>query len=140
MILKSKNQLVLWEESESRPMIKMEERYDLSEVFSAYARFGGMPGIADVGLDQEKALILLDGIYSTVIVRDILERENRRGQKRIADPVLLRKIVMFLADNIGSNISVSFDWQRPCKRGTVRGRKPEKRTQRPYRQCMLMLY
>ena len=83
------------------------ERYDLSEVFSAYARFGGMPGIADVGLDQEKALILLDGIYSTVIVRDILERENRRGQKRIADPVLLRKIVMFLADNIGSNISVS---------------------------------
>lgn len=70
-------------------------------------RFGGMPGIADVGLDQEKALVLLEGIYSTVIMRDILERENRRGQKRITDPVLLKKIVMFLADNIGSSISVS---------------------------------
>lgn len=78
-----------------------------AEVFDAYMRFGGMPGIADVGLDQEKALVLLEGIYSTVIMRDILERENRKGQKRITDPVLLKKIVMFLADNIGSNISVS---------------------------------
>lgn len=83
------------------------ERYELRDVFDAYMRFGGMPGIADVGLDQEKAMVLLDGIYSTVIVRDILEREKHRGQKRITDPVLLRKIVLFLADNIGSNISVS---------------------------------
>lgn len=64
-----------------------------------------MPGIADVGLDQEKALVLLDGIYSTVILRDILEHENRRAQKRITDPVLMKKIVMFLADNIGRSIS-----------------------------------
>ena len=83
------------------------ERYEPKEAFDAYLRFGGMPGIADVGLDQEKALALLDGIYSTVVVRDILEREKRRGQKQITDPVLLRKIILFLADNIGSNISVS---------------------------------
>ncbi|MCM1468215.1 MAG: ATP-binding protein [Alistipes sp.] len=86
---------------------KSGERYELREVFDAYMRFGGMPGIADIGLDQEKVLILLEGIYSTVIVRDILERENFRGQKRITDPVLLKKIVTFLADNIGSSISVS---------------------------------
>lgn len=83
------------------------ERYELREVFDAYMRFGGMPGIADVGLNQEKALTLLDGIYSTVIVRDILEREKRRGQRQITDAVLLRKIILFLADNIGSTISVS---------------------------------
>lgn len=83
------------------------ECYELRDVFDAYIRFGGMPGIADIGLDQEKALILLEGIYSTVIVRDILERENLRGQMRITDAALLKKIVMFLADNIGSNISVS---------------------------------
>lgn len=81
--------------------------YEMNDVFNAYMRFGGMPGIADVGLDQEKSLVLLEGIYSTVIMRDILERENRRGQKQISDPILLKKIVMFLADNIGSNISVS---------------------------------
>ena len=83
------------------------ERYDLREVFDAYMRFGGMPGIADIGLDQDKALSLLDGIYSTVVVRDILEREKRRGQRQITDSTLLRKIVLFLADNIGSSISVS---------------------------------
>lgn len=83
------------------------EKYELKEAFEAYTRFGGMPIIADVGFDQEKALIVLDGVYSTVVVRDILEREKRRGQKRITDPVLLRKIILFLADNIGSSISVS---------------------------------
>lgn len=83
------------------------EHYELKDAFNAYMRFGGMPGIADVGLDQEKALVLLDGIYSTVIVRDILERERRRGRRQITDPALLRKIILFLADNIGSNISVS---------------------------------
>jgi len=86
---------------------KFGERYELREVFDAYMRFGGMPGIADVGLDQEKVLVLLDGIYSTVVVRDILEREKRRGQRQITDPVLLRKIILFLADNIGSSVSVS---------------------------------
>lgn len=83
------------------------ERYELREVFDAYMRFGGMPGIADVGLDQEKALSFLDGIYSTVVIRDILEREKRRGQKQITDPTLLRKIILFLADNIGSSISIA---------------------------------
>ena len=38
------------------------ERYELREVFDAYMRFGGMPGIADVGLDEEKTMVLLDGI------------------------------------------------------------------------------
>ena len=83
------------------------ERYELREVFDAYLRFGGMPGIADVGLDQERALTLLDGIYSTVVVRDILEREKRRGQRQITDPVLLRKIILFLAGNIGSMVSAN---------------------------------
>lgn len=83
------------------------ERYELRETFDAYMRFGGMPGIADIGLDQDKALSLLDGIYSTVVIRDILEREKRRGQKQITDPILLRKIILFLADNIGSNVSLT---------------------------------
>lgn len=83
------------------------EQYELREVFEAYMRFGGMPGITDIGMDQEKALLLLDGIYSTVVIRDILEREKRRGQKRITDAVLLRKIILFLADNIGNNVSIA---------------------------------
>ncbi len=93
--------------SHKRVFDKNGERYEIREVFDAYMRLGGMPGIADVGLEQEKALSLLDGIYSTVVIRDILEREKRRGQKQITDSALLRKIILFLADNIGSNISVT---------------------------------
>ena len=83
------------------------EHYEVRETFDAYMRFGGMPGIADVGLVQEKALPLLEGICSTVVLHDILERENRRGQKQITDPVLLRKIILFLADNTGSGVSIA---------------------------------
>lgn len=70
-------------------------------------KFGGMPGIADVGLETDKALTLLDGIYSTVVVRDILEREKRRRQRQITDLDLLRKVIMFLADNIGNSTSIT---------------------------------
>ena len=81
--------------------------YEPAEAFDAYLLFGGMPGITDIGLDQNKAMALLDGIYSTVVIRDILEREKRRGQRRITDAALLRKIILFLADNIGSSISAT---------------------------------
>lgn len=83
------------------------EIFDVREMLTAYMKFGGMPGIADVGLDTDKALTLLDGVYSTVVVRDILERERRRGQRQLTDPELLRKIIMFLADNIGNSTSIT---------------------------------
>lgn len=81
--------------------------YSLKEAFEAYLRFGGMPGIIDVGLEQEKAFMLLEGIYSTIITRDILEREKRKDEKTVSDALLLKKIILFLADNIGSNVSSS---------------------------------
>ena len=81
--------------------------YSLKEAFDAYLRFGGMPGIIDVGLEQEKAFMLLEGIYSTIITRDILEREKRKDEKTVTDALLLKKIILFLADNIGSNVSSS---------------------------------
>ncbi|MCR5485399.1 MAG: ATP-binding protein [Clostridiales bacterium] len=83
------------------------EIVEIEDLFDAYMRFGGMPGIADIGLDQDAALTLLDGVYSTVVIRDILERERRRGQRQITDAELLKKIIMFLADNIGNNTSLN---------------------------------
>ena len=81
--------------------------YSVNEVFDAYLRFGGMPGISDIGLDYEKAFMLLDGIYNTVVIRDILERDKIRNQSTITNAILLKKIILFLADNIGSTISFS---------------------------------
>ncbi len=83
------------------------EIMEWADLLAAYMRYGGMPGIADVGLEQDKALTILDGIYSTIVVRDILEREKRRGQRQITDAVLLRKIILFLAENIGNNTSLN---------------------------------
>lgn len=83
------------------------EVYDAKELYEAYAKFGGMPMLADVGLEQEKVTAALDGVYSAVVVRDILEREKRKGQRTITDPLLLRKLMMFLADNIGSTVSAT---------------------------------
>lgn len=83
------------------------EPVEWEELFEAFMHYGGMPGIADIGLLQDRAFTLLDGMYSTVVVRDILERERRKGQRQITDPVLLRKIILFLADNIGNNTSLT---------------------------------
>lgn len=83
------------------------ENYEPKELLEAYMKFGGMPGIADIGLDIDKVFTLIDGIYSTVVVRDILEREKHRGRRQITDAELLRKIIMFLADNIGNNTSIT---------------------------------
>ncbi|HIQ94963.1 MAG TPA: ATP-binding protein [Candidatus Limivivens merdigallinarum] len=120
------------------------ERYDPREMFGAYMRFGGMPGIADIGLDQEKALSLLDGIYSTVVVRDILEREKRRGQRQITDSALLRKIVLFLADNIGSSVSVSSIGNTLMNEGLLEGGKrkgtPSAHTVQAYIAALLESY
>ena len=83
------------------------EIYDVKELFDAYARFGGMPMLADVGLEIDRVTAALDGVYSAAVINDILEREKRKGQRNIADPVLLRKIILFLADNIGNNTSAT---------------------------------
>lgn len=83
------------------------EIYDVRELYDAYARFGGMPVLADVGLEIDKVTATLDGVYSAAIVNDILEREKRKGQRTITDSILLRKIIMFLADNIGNNTSAT---------------------------------
>ena len=86
---------------------KSNEPQEWDELYDAYMHYGGMPGIADVSFVQDRALTLLDGVYSTVVMRDILEREKRKGQRQITDPVLLKKIIMFLADNIGNNTSLT---------------------------------
>jgi predicted AAA+ superfamily ATPase len=83
------------------------EIYETRELFDAYLKYGGMPSIIDVGLQQDKVTAMLDGVYSAVVIRDILERGRRKEQRAITDPTLLRKLIMFLADNIGNNTSAT---------------------------------
>ena len=91
--------------SKKRVKDKNGEVFELRDLFEAYAQFGGMPSLVEAGFDQERVNMLLDGIYSAVIVRDILERGRREEQRAVTDALLLRKIILFLADNIGNNTS-----------------------------------
>lgn len=120
------------------------EMYDLRELFDAYVRFGGMPMLADVGLEIDRVAAALDGVYSAVVVRDILEREKRKGQRTITDPVLLRKIVMFLADNIGNNVSATSIGNTLVSEGllksTERKAKPAGQTIQAYIQALTESY
>ena len=81
------------------------EMAEIADLFEAYIRYGGFPVLSDIGLDQDKVLAILDGIYNTVVKRDIIDRTNLKPNSHTIDSVLLEKVCQFLADNIGSSIS-----------------------------------
>ena len=94
--------------TEARRIVDDEGRpFSIADILRVYIRYGGLPGLGDIALEQEHALILLDGVFSTVVLRDILLRERRRGQRQISDSFLLKKISLFLADNIGNPTSLT---------------------------------
>jgi predicted AAA+ superfamily ATPase len=64
--------------------------------FQQYLRFGGMPILSQFRLNEERSFEALEGIYATVILRDVSERN------RLSDQSLLHKLVLFLCGNIGS--------------------------------------
>ena len=68
----------------------------IEEKFQKYLQFGGMPILREYHFNEARSNQALEGIYSTVILRDILQRSNMTDQN------LLQKIVRFLCSNIGS--------------------------------------
>ena len=83
---------------------------DGETAFSEYMKNGGFPYIAVMDKTTEKVTAYLEGIYNTVIVKDIEERQNRRekdpDRRKITDITLLKSIAKFLASVIGSPVSV----------------------------------
>ena len=72
---------------------KTGEHYELREVFDAYMRFGGMPGIADVGLDQEKALGYLR-VSTQLLLWKIFSNAKIAEVKRESLTLCFKKIVI----------------------------------------------
>ena len=83
---------------------------DKEEVFNQYLKYGGFPYLTAISLDEEQTNMYLEGIYNTVIIKDIEERENRKNldpnKRKITDIVLLKSIARYLASTIGSIVSV----------------------------------
>lgn len=78
--------------------------------FPEYLRSGGMPYIATMNRTDEKVSTYLEGIYNTVIVKDIEDRQARKesdlSKRKITDIALLKTIAKYLASVIGNPVSV----------------------------------
>lgn len=85
--LSFKEFLTFYEFSES---ITMEEK------FQRYLQFGGMPILREYHFNEPRSNQALEGIYSTVVLRDVLQRNPQ------ADQATMQKIMLFLCSNIGS--------------------------------------
>ena len=95
------------------------EVYDARELYDAYTRFGGMPMLADIGLEINRVTAVLDGVYSAAVINDILEREKRKGQRTITDAVLLRKIIMFFGRQHRQQHLRYLYWEHAGQRGVA---------------------
>ena len=83
---------------------------DKEKLLAEYMKNGAFPYISTIPDSGELTETYIEGIYNTVIVKDIEERQNRKekdGVKRkINDVALLKNIAKYLASVIGSPVSV----------------------------------
>ncbi len=83
---------------------------DLENVFAEYMQNGSFPYVTTISDAKEKVGTYIEGIYNTVVVKDIEERQNRKeksgSNRNVNDIALLRNIAKYLASVIGSPVSV----------------------------------
>ena len=83
---------------------------DKDALLAEYMKNGGLPYIAKLAGDTEKVDMYLEGIYNTIIVKDIEERQKRKekdsNKRKINDIALLKNISKFLASSVGSPVSM----------------------------------
>lgn len=72
---------------------------NLQEKFNKYLEFGGLPTVVELLDHPETIGPFLEGIYNTVLMKDVIERNN------IRDTALLESILRFIAANVGSIVS-----------------------------------
>jgi hypothetical protein len=72
-----------------------------NENLNRHLVLGGMPYIYVIGLDEQAVFEYLRNVYSTILLKDVVARENIRNVQ------FLENLVEFLADNIGNLFSAS---------------------------------
>lgn len=77
-----------------------DQKNDL-EHFQSYLVEGGMPFLALQNFSYKDRLTYLSDVYNSIILKDIIEREN------IRDPELLRRLLSFILGNIGRSFSAN---------------------------------
>ncbi len=89
---------------------EIKEGADKDALLAEYMRNGGLPYVAKLTGKTEKIDMYLEGIYNTIIVKDIEERQKRKetdpNKRKVNDIALLKNISKFLSSSIGSPISL----------------------------------
>lgn len=73
-------------------------KLDKKEGFNEYFKYGGLPYVCQIK-DIDSKLAYLEGIYNTIVVKDIFER------KKITDVNLLKDILKYVLDTVGNYVS-----------------------------------
>ena len=80
---------------------------DKEAAFKRYMDIGGFPFINQGSLNDNQLNMYMEGIYNTVIVKDIEERLNRKETNgNVTDVALLKSISKYLSSVIGSPVSI----------------------------------
>lgn len=71
------------------------------ESLMKYLTYGGMPYLQNIGLADDLPFEYLKNVYSTILLKDVVVRENIRNIS------FLENLVLYLSDNIGSLFSAN---------------------------------
>jgi len=84
-------------------MVMEEKKPGLSEAeaFRLYLRQGGMPFLVNLGFNEADAKQYLRDIYASVVIKDIMKRNNFR------DVDLLERIIIYVMANVGKTFSAT---------------------------------
>ena len=75
---------------------------DSDNAFMLYLNYGGLPGLRNVGLENEELVQeYLSGVLNTVVLKDVIERHT------IRNVTFLNNLLSFIADTVGKLNSAS---------------------------------
>ena len=72
---------------------------DSEDALHKYIKYGGLPYLINLKLDDNIVFDYLKNIYSTILFKDVVRNQN------IRNIYFLEKLVQYIADNIGSIVS-----------------------------------
>ena len=75
---------------------------DNDEALRKYINYGGLPGLRPMGLDDSEVIRqYLQGVYNTILVKDIVRR------KKVRNVPFLENLIKYVGDNIGKPLSAT---------------------------------
>lgn len=75
---------------------------DNDDALRRYLRIGGLPGLSAFDFEEQSQISdYLEGVYNTILVKDIVKREKIRNVTQ------LENVIRYVADNIGKPVSIA---------------------------------